>query len=111
YFFLQLSNHFLELALLLSDDDFQLLNFLVFLKELIKQHSVDLFVTNGVRLTLLVTSHQMGSHFSHFLGYEAKGKSLRAVLLFVVAKAYRSKTEDHFTCHVDWLDIMFKAPR
>jgi hypothetical protein len=80
----------LELLLLLSDGRFllrrsrlQVLNCAMLFKELVEQHRVDRLVAHRVNLAFGIASHEIGVHFFHFLGYEAKLRDALGIKLLV----------------------------
>ena len=80
-------------------------------EELVEQHRVHRFVAHGVRLALLVASHQIGVHLFHLLGHEAELRDAVGVKLVLVAEGDRFEREDRFARLVHRLDRVLETRR
>ena len=80
-------------------------------QKLVEQHRVNLLVADGFGLTLRVASHQIGIHLGHILDDQAKGKRLRNIVLFVIAKTDRAESVERFAGSVHRLDVVFIPSR
>src|SRR5207247_9858103 len=63
----------------LCDAHLLLLNFTMFLEELVEQHRVHRFVAHRIDLPIGVATDQIGTHLFHFLRYEADLRDARGV--------------------------------
>ena len=62
----------------------------MFFEKLVEQHRVHRFVANGVRLALLIASHQIGIYLFHLFGHQAELRNTAlGINFFLVAERHR----------------------
>ena len=93
----------------LSDTGLLLLDFLVFLQELIEQHGVYSVVAHGVNLAVLIANDQVGVHFGDFLGDQTELG--RGILVDLVTKAHRFECQNGFAGFVHRFNVGLVPPR
>ena len=87
------------------------LHLAVLFEKLVEQHRVHRFVADGVRLALLVASHQIGVHLFHLLGHEAELRNALGSSSVLVAEGDRLEREDRFARLVHRLDRFLESRR
>jgi hypothetical protein len=80
-------------------------------KELVKQHGVDLVVTDRFGLPLWIASDQISTYLGYLLSDQAKRSRLGRTIFFVVAEAHRLEGKEHVAGFVHRLDVMFIPAR
>src|SRR6266540_4426942 len=75
------------------------------------QHRGDVLVPYCFCFFEQKTAYEIGSHFGHLLGDEAKGDCLCCIILLVVTKTYGFESIDRFAGFLHRLDIMLIPAR